>query len=154
MDEAHRLKNKDSAVASELRSLSTEHLLLLTDDGAFLHTIISPKRHIPKRYLVTFERPLKGDEAEIFASGQLMLKGEDKPLLPAQLEILSDAQAAITLTEGRYHQVRRMFAAVGNHVSALHRARIGGLELPADLAPGAYRALDAGERVSLLGAPA
>ena len=70
-----------------------------------------------------------------------MLKGEDKPLLPAQLEILSDTQAAITLTEGRYHQVRRMFAAVCNHVTALHRASVGGLELPDDLAPGAAQVL-------------
>lgn len=150
-----RWRHRDPAISAVGRlDKDTSGLLLLTDDGAFLHTIISPKRHIPKRYLVTFERPLKGDEAQIFASGQLMLKGEDKPLLPAQLEILSDTQAAVTLTEGRYHQVRRMFAAVGNHVSALHRASVGGLELPEDLAPGAYCTLDAGQRASLLGAPA
>ena len=71
-------------------------------------------------------------------------------MLPAQLEILSDAHAAITLTEGRYHQVRRMFAAVGNHVTALHRASVGGLELPTDLEPGAWRVLDAGEREAIL----
>jgi len=68
-----------------------------------------------------------------------MLEGETKPLLPAVMETLSPTEALLTLTEGRYHQVRRMFAAVGNHVVALHRESIGGLDLPDDLAPGAYR---------------
>ena len=117
----------------------TSGLLLLTDDGALLHRIISPKRHVSKRYLASLARPLEGHEAERFASGALMLEGEDKPLLPARLEPLSDRQALLTIAEGRYHQVRRMFAAVGNHVEALHRDRIGGLDLPADLPPGVYR---------------
>jgi 16S rRNA pseudouridine516 synthase len=117
----------------------TSGLLLLTDDGALLHRIISPKRHVSKRYLVSLARPLEGHEAERFASGELMLEDEDKPLLPAQLEPLSEHQAWLTITEGRYHQVRRMFAAVGNHVEALHRDRIGGLDLPPDLVPGAFR---------------
>jgi len=117
----------------------TSGLLLLTDDGELLHRIISPKRHVSKRYLATLARPLEGHEAERFASGELMLDGEDKPLLPARLEPLSDRQAQLTISEGRYHQVRRMFAAVGNHVEALHRDRVGGLDLPADLTPGAFR---------------
>ena len=117
----------------------TSGLLLLTDDGALLHRLISPKTHSPKRYLATLARPLRGDEAELFASGTMMLESEEKPLLPAVLEVLSPTQARLTLTEGRYHQVRRMFAAVGNHVEALHRDRIGQLDLPADLAPGSYR---------------
>jgi 16S rRNA pseudouridine516 synthase len=116
----------------------TSGLLLLTDDGALLHRIISPKRHVSKRYLVSLARPLEGHEAERFASGELMLEDEDKPLLPAQLEPLSEHQAWLTITEGRYHQVRRMFAAMGNHVEALHRDRIGGLDLPPDLVPGAF----------------
>ena len=74
-----------------------------------------------------------------------MLEGEDKPLLPARLEPLSPTQARLTITEGRYHQVRRMFAAAGNHVSALHREGVGGLELPPDLAPGGHRVLGAQE---------
>ncbi len=92
-----------------------------------------------KRYLATLARPLRGDEGAIFAAGELMLEGEEKPLAPAVLEPLSPTTAHLTITEGRYHQVRRMFAAVGNHVTALHRDRVGGLDLPADLEPGRYR---------------
>jgi 16S rRNA pseudouridine516 synthase len=117
----------------------TSGLLLLTDDGDLLHRIISPKRHVAKRYLATLARPLEGHEGAQFASGALMLDGEDKPLAPAVLEPLSPTSAWLTVTEGRYHQVRRMFAAVGNHVTALHRDRIGGLDLPQDLQAGAYR---------------
>jgi len=117
----------------------TSGLLLLTDDGALLHRIISPKRQVTKRYLATLARPLEGHEAARFASGELMLEGEVRPLLPAWLQPLAERQARLTIAEGRYHQVRRMFAAVGNHVEALHRDRIGGLDLPADLAPGAFR---------------
>jgi len=119
----------------------TSGLLLLTDDGELLHRIISPRRHVPKRYVATLARPLEGGEAARFASGELMLEGEDKPLEPAVLEPLSPTLARLTITEGRYHQVRRMFAAVGNHVEALHRDRIGALDLPDDLAPGAWRLL-------------
>jgi 16S rRNA pseudouridine516 synthase len=114
-------------------------LLLLTDDGALLHRIISPKHHVAKSYVATLARPLQGDEGARFAAGTLMLDGEDKPLAPAVFEPLSPTSARLIVTEGRYHQVRRMFAAVGNHVNALHRDRIGALALPADLAPGEYR---------------
>ena len=113
--------------------------MLLTDDGALLHKVISPKRHVPKQYEAVLDRPLKGDEAAIFAAGGLLLDGDDKPLLPATMVALDERRARLTLTEGRYHQVRRMFAAVGNHVVALHRDRIGGLDLPADLEPGQWR---------------
>ncbi len=113
----------------------TSGLLLLTDDGALLHRIISPKASVSKRYRVTLDRPLRGDEGAIFSSGTLMLEGEEKPLLPVDLEVHGPTSAAVTLTEGRYHQVRRMFAAVGNHVTALHRDRVGALDLPADLEP-------------------
>jgi 16S rRNA pseudouridine516 synthase len=117
----------------------TSGLLLMTDDGDLLHRIISPRRHVAKRYLATLARPLTGDEGALFASGEMMLEGEDRPLAPAVLEPLSPTTAHLTITEGRYHQVRRMFAAVGNHVDALHRDRVGGLGLPADLEPGRYR---------------
>ena len=131
----------------------TTGLLLLTDDGALLHRVISPKRHVPKRYLATLARPLTGEESARFASGALMLEGEDKPLAPAVLEPLSPTTARLTVTEGRYHQVRRMFAAVGNHVEALHRDRVGALDLPADLAPGEHRLLGAGDIAALFEAP-
>jgi 16S rRNA pseudouridine516 synthase len=117
----------------------TSGLLLLTDDGALLHRIISPKKATPKVYLATLARPLAGTEAALFASGTLMLEGEAKPLAPARLEPLSDTTARLTITEGRYHQVRRMFAAAGNHVAALHRESVGTLALPAELAPGDWR---------------
>ncbi len=137
-----RWRNRDPAISTIGRlDKETSGLLLMTDDGNLLHRIISPRAHIPKRYHVTLDRPLRGDEAEIFATGTLLLDGEDKPLLPARMEALSSTSAYLTLTEGRYHQVRRMFAAVGNHVTALHRDRIGDLTLPADLEPGQYRLL-------------
>ncbi len=127
----------------------TSGLLLLTDDGALLHRIISPKAHVAKRYRVTLDRPLTGTEAAVFASGSLMLEGEERPLLPVRLDIEDATHCAVTLTEGRYHQVRRMFAAIGNHVTALHRDRVGGLDLPADLAAGAYRVMTAADVAAL-----
>lgn len=117
----------------------TSGLLLITDDGALLHRVIAPKSHVSKRYRVKLARPLHGDEAEVFARGNLMLEGEKKPLLPVAMEVHSPVEATVILMEGRYHQVRRMFAAVGNHVDALHRDRIGGMELPGDLEPGQFR---------------
>lgn len=119
----------------------TSGLLLLTDDGQLLHRVSSPKTGLAKVYEATLADDLRGDEAATFAGGQLLLESEDKPLLPAELAVLSPRQVRLTLHEGRYHQVRRMFAAVGNHVLALHRSRIGGLGL-GDLASGQWRTLD------------
>ncbi|PZQ62500.1 MAG: 16S rRNA pseudouridine(516) synthase [Phenylobacterium zucineum] len=127
----------------------TSGLLLITDDGPFLHRVISPKSHIAKRYLVTLDRPLEGHEAEVFAAGTLMLEGETDPLAPAALEVRGPKDAALTITEGRYHQVRRMFAAVGNHVVGLKRDRIGALDLPAELEPGAWRRITPEEQAAL-----
>lgn len=123
----------------------TSGLLLMTDDGRLLHRIISPKAGLPKVYEATLAEPLRGDEGAIFASGTLMLESEITPLLPAALEVVSPTQARLTLHEGRYHQVRRMFAAVGNHVAALHRSRVGGLGLDG-LAEGEWRLLDDAQR--------
>jgi 16S rRNA pseudouridine516 synthase len=120
----------------------TSGLLLLTDDGDLLHRVISPKRHVTKTYRARLARPLDGTEAALFASGQLLLQGEDKPLAPAELVVVSETEALLSVTEGRYHQVRRMFAATGNHVEALHRERLGGLSLPEGLAPGQWKLLD------------
>jgi len=116
----------------------TSGLLLLTDDGQLLHRLTSPKNHVPKLYEVTLDRPLTGNEMDIFASGALILNGEKSPCLPAKLTIINDTHVTLEITEGRYHQVRRMFAAVGNHVTALHRSRIGDLTL-GDLQFGEYR---------------
>ncbi len=137
-----RWKRRNPAVSTVGRlDKQTSGLLLLTDDGDLLHRIISPKRHIKKTYRVQLARPLDGTEAHLFAAGDLMLHGEDKPLAAAALEVISDTEALLSVTEGRYHQVRRMFAAAGNHVTALHRERLGGLSLPDDLAPGQWRQL-------------
>ncbi|GAB3380451.1 pseudouridine synthase [Lysobacter fragariae] len=126
----------------------TSGLLLMTDDGALLHRIVSPKSHLAKVYEATLAHDVRGDEAEIFASGTLLLESEKTPLAPARLEMLEPRRARLTLTEGRYHQVRRMFAAVGNHVDALHRSRIGGLGL-GDLPAGQWRALHVPEVTQL-----
>lgn len=127
----------------------TSGLLLLTDDGDLLHRVTSPKQNIEKTYRATLARPLDGGEGALFASGQLLLNGEEKPLAPAKLEILSSTEARLTITEGRYHQVRRMFAAAGNHVEALHREALGGLSLPDDLAAGAWTLLHAAQIASI-----
>jgi len=128
----------------------TSGLLLLTDDGALLHRIVSPKSHLPKVYEATLAHDLRGGEAALFASGTLQLESETTPLAPAQLEVVTARLARLTLTEGRYHQVRRMFAAAGNHVQALHRSRIGGLAL-GELAPGEWRTLAAKDLERLFG---
>jgi 16S rRNA pseudouridine516 synthase len=124
----------------------TSGLLLLTDDGQLLHRLTSPRHHIPKLYEVTLDRPLKGVESEIFAAGTLMLNGEKSPCLPAKLTIIDDTHVTLEITEGRYHQVRRMFAAVGNHVVSLHRSRIGTLTLE-NLQSGEYRIVSRDEIV-------
>ena len=113
----------------------TSGMLLLTDDGALLHRIVSPKSRLAKTYQATLAHALHGGEAALFASGTLLLESEKTPLAPALLEVEDPLHARLVLTEGRYHQVRRMFAAVGNHVEALHRSRVGGLTL-GDLVPG------------------
>jgi 16S rRNA pseudouridine516 synthase len=122
----------------------TSGLLLFTDDGALLHRIISPKAQVTKVYEATLAQDLRGDEGELFASGSLLLESETEPLAPAALEVLGSRHARLSVTEGRYHQVRRMFAATGNHVETLQRVSIGALALGA-LPLGEWRALDADE---------
>ncbi|HTE42019.1 MAG TPA: pseudouridine synthase, partial [Steroidobacteraceae bacterium] len=130
----------------------TTGLLLMTDDGALLHRIVHPKSKLDKVYEATLARDLRGDEVAVFASGKLKLESEPTPLAPARMEVVSPRDAKLTLTEGRYHQARRMFAAVGNHVEALHRSRVGGLELD-DLPSGQWRVLNESDRQRLFAAP-
>ena len=127
----------------------TSGLLLLTDDGKINHRLTSPKRRLPKVYDAVLAIDLRGDEEAVFGSGTLMLDNEDDPLLPAALEVLGSRTARVTLHEGRYHQVRRMFASVGNHVVALHRRSIGGLGL-GSLESGQWRELSADDVAALL----
>ena len=141
-----RWKRRDPAISTIGRlDKQTSGLLLLTDDGDLLHRVISPRRHVKKTYRAKLARPLNGTEGALFASGHLMLEGEDKPLAPAELEVVSATEALLNVTEGRYHQVRRMFAATGNHVEKLHRERLGGLSLPEGLAPGQWKLLSEDE---------
>lgn len=123
-------------------------LLLLTDDGALLHRITSPKSHLPKCYRASLAEPVAASVADSFGAGTLLLAGETKPLAPARLEVLSDREVRVTITEGRYHQIRRMFAAVGNHVTALHRETLGPVTLHG-LDVGDWRLLSGGERERL-----
>lgn len=103
----------------------TTGLVLLTDSGTFVHRMTSPKAKVAKVYQVQVDRPLTDDLIDFFATGELLLSGEEKPCQPATLVIESDYNAHITLWEGRYHQVKRMFAHFGYHVTQLHRSQFG-----------------------------
>ncbi|MDQ7004519.1 MAG: pseudouridine synthase [Ghiorsea sp.] len=121
----------------------TSGLLVVTDDGKLNHYLTSPKHHISKTYAVTLDNPLTGHEAEVFASGTLMLEADDKPCLPAELNIINENSVNLVLHEGRYHQVRRMFAAMGNHVTALERTHTGNLSLASfNLQVGEYQSIE------------
>jgi len=112
--------------------------LLLTDDGKFIHRMSSPKHHMPKVYEVTTKHEITAQQVEKLLSG-VVLDDSPKPVQAAACEKVTDTHLKLTLTEGKYHQVKRMLAAVGNRVEGLHRSAIGNLQLPADLAPGQWR---------------
>jgi len=123
---------------------NTSGLLILTDDGQLNHKITSPKKHISRTYSVELAESLKDEWVEKFASGTLMLDSEDKPCLPAELVITGEKTADIVLHEGRYHQVRRMFGSIGNHVTSLQRTHIGELSLVSlNLQAGEYQSFEA-----------
>ena len=115
----------------------TTGLLLLTDDGQFIHKMSSPKHHVPKVYEVTTKHPISPDLVSQLLSG-VVLDDDPQPVRAAACEAAGECQLRLTLTEGKYHQVKRMVAAAGNRVEALHRSQIGGLVL-GDLAPGQWR---------------
>lgn len=127
--------------------VDTTGLVLLTDDGQWSHRITSPKHHCEKSYLVTLADPVEDFYAEKLAEG-ILLRGEREPCLPAQLEIIDDYNVNLTISEGRYHQVKRMFAALGNKVEALHRWRIGDVILDESLEEGEFRPLTEVEKES------
>jgi 16S rRNA pseudouridine516 synthase len=116
-------------------------LVLLTDDGDWSHRVTSPKRGCGKSYRVTLAEAVEETLIDRFAEG-VLLRNEKKKTLPARLEILGSNEVRLTISEGKYHQVKRMFAATGNRVTALHRERIGALELDPTLGPGEWRPLD------------
>lgn len=149
-----RYRERDPALSTVGRlDRDTSGMLLFTDDGALLHRIISPKARVAKVYEATLAHDLRGDEGALFASGTMMLESENTPLEPATLDVLEPRRARLTLTEGRYHQVRRMFAAVGNHVETLTRVSVGALDL-GDLEPGEWRALEDHDIARIFEAPA
>lgn len=136
-----RWSRRNPAVTSIGRlDKDTSGLLLITDIGPLVHRLTSPKSDIEKVYEAEVDRDLDPSMIGVFAGGSLLLRGEDKPCLPAKLEITSPRTAKLTITEGRYHQVRRMFASQGWHVERLHRSRIGEYEL-GDLQAGEWRVL-------------
>ena len=122
----------------------TTGLLLLTDDGKFIHRMSSPRHHVPKVYEVTLKHPIDERQLQKLRDG-VVLDDDPKPVRAAACEAMGELGLRLTLTEGKYHQVKRMVAAVSNRVEALHRAQIGGLVLPADLAPGQWRWLSEAE---------
>ena len=127
--------------------LDTTGLLLITDDGQWSHKISSPNHHCAKTYRAWLADPVEDSAIALFAEG-VMLRGEKDLTKPAQLEIVSPTECLLTIHEGRYHQVKRMFAAIGNKVVRLHRERVGSLALDESLAEGEYRFLSADEVAS------
>ncbi|MEH0665918.1 16S rRNA pseudouridine(516) synthase RsuA [Vibrio scophthalmi] len=126
--------------------VDTTGLVLITDDGQWSHRITSPKHKCEKTYRVWLADPIGDDYAEKFAHG-IELRNEKEPTLPAKLEIVNadEHEVLLTITEGKYHQVKRMFAALGNKVEHLHRERIGAIALDDSLEPGEYRYLTQAE---------
>lgn len=125
----------------------TEGLLLLTNDGALAHRLLSPKSHVDKVYYARVEGALEPADAAAFAAG--MTLGDGLECLPAGLEILSPGECLVTLREGKFHQVKRMLAARGKPVTYLKRLSMGPLRLDPELAPGAFRMLTAEEKKAL-----
>lgn len=140
-------KRNELHIAGRL-DVDTTGLVLITDDGQWSHRVTSPKRECNKRYRVQLADPIANEVIATFTDG-VQLRGEDKPCLPAQLEILSEKEVLLTIQEGKYHQVKRMFASLGNKVIGLHREQIGIIELDANLAAGEWRYLTPEEVASI-----
>ena len=137
-------RKQDLQIAGRL-DIDTTGLVLITDDGQWNHRVTSPKQECTKTYLVKTADSIATDTIQIFAAG-VQLHGEKNLTRPAQLEIIGSHSARLSIHEGKYHQVKRMFAAVGNRVIELHRERIGNILLDPALAPGEYRELSQQER--------
>lgn len=132
--------NLDKLQIAGRLDVDTTGLLLITDDGQWNHAITSPKRSCKKTYYVETQQDITEDATQKLTKG-ILLTGELKPTLPASLELLYNNECRLTIEEGRYHQVKRMFAAVDNHVVTLHRERVGAIHLDDELQEGEYRPL-------------
>jgi len=130
----------------------TTGMLLLSDDGQFIHRMSSPKKHVPKIYEVTVKHDVTPLQVEQLLAG-VLLDDSPKPVRAAECVCSGERNLSLTLTEGKYHQVKRMIAAVGNRVVGLHRSRIGNLGLPSDLPAGQWRWLDGQDLEKLQMAP-
>lgn len=142
--------NKDKLQIAGRLDIDTTGLVLITDDGQWNHAVTSPRRSCLKRYHVCTAEAISDKTESLFQRG-LMLDGEKQRTKPAQLTILFANEALLSISEGKYHQVKRMFAAVGNRVEELHREAIGDIELDKDLAQGDYRDLTEAEIASVVG---
>lgn len=138
------LPHKQNLQIAGRLDVDTTGLVLLTDDGQWNHRMTSPKRDCMKIYRVTTADPISTQTHQQFQSG-IKLHSENKPTLPAQMTQLDSHTALLSIQEGKYHQVKRMFAAVGNRVVSLHREQIGSIMLDKSLAPGQYRHLTSDE---------
>jgi 16S rRNA pseudouridine516 synthase len=134
------LRRRDVQAVGRLDE-DTTGLLLLTDDGALIHRLTSPRHHVPKVYEVSCKHPVDHRQVAQLLAGVTLLD-DPAPVRAAACEITGECALSLTLTEGKYHQVKRMLAAVGNRVETLHRSRFGALALPADLAQGQWRWLE------------
>jgi 16S rRNA pseudouridine516 synthase len=137
------LRQRPNGAASGVQAVGrldqdTTGLLLLSDDGKFIHRMSSPRHHVPKTYEVTCKHPVTPQQVDQLLAG-VVLEDDPKPVRAAACEAVGELGLRLVLTEGKYHQVKRMVAAVSNRVEALHRSRIGSIDLPADLAPGQWR---------------
>ena len=139
------LRRRDVQAVGRLDE-DTSGLLLLTDDGQLIHRWTSPKHHLPKVYEVGCKHPVDARQCEQLHDGVVLLDSP-QPVRAAACEPTGPHGLRLTLTEGKYHQVKRMLAAVGNRVETLHRSRFGALALPVDLVPGAWRWLEGRETV-------
>jgi len=147
------LRNRGGGAAAGVQAVGrldqdTTGLLLLSDDGKFIHRMTSPRHHVPKVYEVQVKHPLDDRQVARLLEG-VVLEDDPKPVRAAACEAVGEHHLRLTLTEGKYHQVKRMVAAVSNRVEGLHRSAIGTMALPADLLPGQWRWLTADEVASL-----
>lgn len=134
------IENRAALHTAGRLDVDTTGLVLITDDGQWSHQITSPKRACNKVYQATLAEPVEESAIALFAEG-VQLKSEDRPTLPAKLVIKTPQSVELTLQEGRYHQVKRMFASLGNKVETLHRVQIGQIRLDPELVPGQWRYL-------------
>lgn len=149
LDLLHGIPKEKLQIAGRL-DIDTTGLVLITDDGEWNHRVTSPTSHCRKTYCVTLDQPLTDTAAEQLRTG-VLLSGEKKLTAAAELSFENDQaeRVRISIHEGKYHQVKRMFAAVGNHVVSLHRESIGTIKLDSSMAPGEYRKLTPEEIASI-----